>query len=51
MLFPFTYGYFRIEWILSQTPNKIPLIILSQKHMHHEHFPSLPFLLLNIMNS
>ena len=27
----------------SQTPNKIPLIILSQKHAHHEHFSSLPF--------
>ena len=31
----------------SQTLNKIPLIILSQKHAHCEHFPSLPFLLFN----
>ena len=31
----------------SQTPNKIPLIILSQKHAHCEHFSSLPFLLFN----
>ena len=33
----------------SQTPNKIPLIILSQKHAHCEHFSSLPFLLFNSM--
>ena len=30
-----------------QTPNKrMPLIILSQKHAHHEHFSSLPFFFL-----
>ena len=33
----------------SQTPNKIPLIILSQKRAHCEHFPSLPFLLFNTL--
>ena len=33
----------------SQTPNKIPFIILSQKHAHCEHFSSLPFLLFNSM--
>ena len=31
----------------SQTPNKIPVIILSQKHAHYEHFSSLPLLLFN----
>ena len=31
----------------SETPNKIPLIILSKKHAHCEQFPSLPFLLFN----
>ena len=31
----------------SQTPNKIPLMILSQKHAHYEHFSSLSFLLFN----
>ena len=31
----------------SQTPNKIPLIILSQKHAHYEHLSSLSFLLFN----
>ena len=31
----------------SQTPNKIPLIILSQKHAHCQHFLSLRFLLFN----
>ena len=33
----------------SQTPNKVSLIISSQKHAHCEHFPSLPFLLFNII--
>ena len=31
----------------SQTPNKIPLMILSQKHAHYEYFSSLSFLLFN----
>ena len=31
----------------SPTPNKIPLIILSKKLAHYEHFSSLSFLLFN----
>ena len=45
MIFPLTYRYEFCN--KSQTPNKIPLIILSQKHAHCEHVPSLPFLLFN----
>ena len=33
----------------SQTPNKFPLIILSKKRAHCEHFPSLSFLLFNTL--
>ena len=40
MIFPFTYRYFpnRMNFCnKSRTPNKIPLIIFSQKHAHYEH--------------
>ena len=50
MIFPFTYRYFpnRMNFCnKSRTPNKIPLIIFSQKHAHYEHFSSLSFLLFN----
>ena len=35
----------------SQTPNKMPLIILNQTHAHFEHFSSLPFLLFKTMSA
>ena len=51
MIFPFTYRYFPNQMNFcnkSQTPNQIPLIILSKKHAHYEHFfSSLSFLLFN----
>ena len=50
MMFHFTYRYFpqRMNFCnKSQTPNKIPLIILSRKHVHYEYFSSLSFLWFN----
>ena len=50
MMFPFNYRYFpqRMNFCnKSQTPNKIPLIILSRKHVHYEYFSSLSFLWFN----
>ena len=50
MIFPFTYRYLPNRMNFAINPkhqNKIPLIILSQKHAHYEYFSSLSFLLFN----
>ena len=47
MIFPFTYRYFPNQMNFcnkSQTSNQIPLIILSKKHAHYEHFFFITFI-------